>query len=573
MKRIKQAIIAAVLLASTAMTAQAAVSLKSSGDQWGPAVADLLNSNENGNWNESRFLSTFANRFNGTEAEAKALLASLKAGNVPTSADNFNATLPSTGGSGGSGGSTGGDSGGDKNYVTHPELEADQKKQDDAQKVVDGKQDDHINAVQGAAQTANDRASNLEVRADGLSDSIKETNAQLEVTDGRSINNATRLDGVEQKNVEQDVAIASKVDKTVFKADQDRQDAALSQETDNRTNADNALSDRINDKVSIGDAIADQKRQDEALAQESSDRQIADSALSDRIDTKVDQTAYNGDKATQSAKDKSQDGKITTAQGTANIALTAAGVAVVKADKAQVSADKAQTKANQAYGKAENAEGFAIMANGKVDQEVIDRKAADAVLDKKIDKNKTEQAVRDAGQDEVIATKVDKSVFKEDQDRQDKALSSEKSSRIAGDEYVNSRVDVANANIQANRQALVNTNKAVAQNTADIANHEQRIQGLERQTNARFSNMDKRIDDNKQKADAAIAGVAAMASIPQVTEGGRFSLGAGVGNRGSQQAVAVGMSSRLSDSVIGKASVANDTESQWTVGVGIAVQW
>lgn len=467
MKRIKNALLGAVILASMSLSAQAAVSLKSSGDQWGPAIADLMNSNENGNWNESRFISTFNSRFNGTADEAKALLSALKSGNVPSSSDSFNATLPSTGG-----GSSNPSSG-----VSQSDFEKDQKRQDDetaknkadqadidkgqntaidkaqdagdkgindaynAQQTAntavgvgqdakntainaqntadyavglgqdnsnriinetndrisgdaalqadidknkvdqasrDKGQDDHINAVQGAAQTANEHADRLDIRADGLSDSIKETNAQLEVTDGRSINNAKRLDGVEQKNVEQDVAIASKVDKTIFKADQDRQDAALASET---------------------------------------------------------------------------------------------------------------------------------------------------------------------------------------------------KSRIAGDEYTNYRVDQANANIEANHQALVSTNKAVAQNTADIANHEQRIQGLERSTNARFANMDKRINDNKQKADAAVAGVAAMANIPQVTESARFSLGAGVGTRGSQQALAVGMSSRLSDSVVGKLSVANDTESQWTAGVGIAVQW
>ncbi len=240
------------------------------------------------------------------------------------------------------------------------------------------RQDQHINAVQDAAQIANDRASNLEVRADGLSDSIKETNAQVEVTDKRSQNNAVRIDGVEQTNDKQDKLIASKVDTSVFKADQQRQDAALSQET---------------------------------------------------------------------------------------------------------------------------------------------------------------------------------------------------SDRITGDAYANSRIDQANAYIEANRQASVATNKRVAAHTKQLANHEQRIQKLEADTTARFNNTDKRIDDNKQKADAAVAGVAAMANIPQVTESARFSAGVGLGSRGSQQAIAVGMSSRLSNSVVGKLSVANDTESQWTAGVGLAVQW
>lgn len=236
------------------------------------------------------------------------------------------------------------------------------------------RQDQHINAVQDAAQIANDRASNLEVRADGLSDSIKETNAQVEVTDKRSQSNAVRIDGVEQTNSAQDKAIASKVDTGIFKADQARQDAALNQET---------------------------------------------------------------------------------------------------------------------------------------------------------------------------------------------------TDRISGDAYANSRIDQANAYIEANRQASVATNKRVAAHSKQLANHETRIQGLETKT----SNLDRQINDNKQKADAAVAGVAAMANIPQVTESARFSAGVGVGTRGSQQAIAVGMSSRLSQSVVGKLSVASDTESQWTAGAGLAIQW
>ncbi|XAG95384.1 hypothetical protein MIF8_93 [Erwinia phage MIF8] len=258
---------------------------------------------------------------------------------------------------------------------------ADQARQDKAladsvksQAQRDANQDEHINAVQSAAQIANDRASNLEVRADGLSDSIKETNAQVEVTDQRSQNNAVRIDGVEQVNDKQDKLIASKVDTSVFKADQQRQDEALSQET---------------------------------------------------------------------------------------------------------------------------------------------------------------------------------------------------SDRISGDAYANSRIDQTNAYIEANRQASVATNKRVAAHTKQLANHEQRLGKLESGLNS----TNKEVQDNKQKADAAVSAVAAMANIPQVTESARFSAGVGLGTRGSQQAIAVGMSSRLSDSVVGKLSVANDTESQWTAGVGLAVQW
>lgn len=109
------------------------------------------------------------------------------------------------------------------------------------QAVRDQGQDDHINAVQDAAQTANDRAGNLETRADVVEQNVRDTNAQVAVTDQRSINNAVRLDGVEQTNTRQDAEIATKVSTSTFKADQDRQDKALTsglaQKVDNTTYA------------------------------------------------------------------------------------------------------------------------------------------------------------------------------------------------------------------------------------------------------------------------------------------------------------------------------------------------
>lgn len=236
------------------------------------------------------------------------------------------------------------------------------------------RQDQHINAVQDAAQIANDRASNLEVRADGLSDSIKETNAQVEVTDKRSQNNSVRIDGVEQTNSAQDKAIASKVDTGVFKADQARQDEALNQETSNR---------------------------------------------------------------------------------------------------------------------------------------------------------------------------------------------------ISGDAYANSRIDQANAYIEANRQASVATNKRVAAHSKQLANHEQRLGKVE----SGLSNTNKRIDKVKDNANAGTATALAAAGIPQVAGEQRFSLGAAVGGYESEQAIAVGFSSRVSEKVVIKASVATDSQHGVGYNVGTSIGW
>ena len=56
-------------------------------------------------------------------------------------------------------------------------------------------------------QRQDSRMSAQDVRMDGIEGSVRETNTQLAITDGRSINNAVRLDGVEGHNVRQDASI------------------------------------------------------------------------------------------------------------------------------------------------------------------------------------------------------------------------------------------------------------------------------------------------------------------------------------------------------------------------------
>ena len=153
------------------------------------------------------------------------------------------------------------------------------------------------------------------------------------------------------------------------------------------------------------------------------------------------------------------------------------------------------------------------------------------------------------------------------------AIATETEERKAGDISAQMRIDQANANIEANRQASAATNKRVAENTAEIANHEQRITSLEQQTSKGFSNLKRQIDDNKKDANAGIAGVAAIASVPQVTSNQDFSVGAGLGARGSEQAIAVGFSGRITENVITKAAISTDTQNGWTVGAGVSYGW
>lgn len=430
----------AVALALVSMTANAA----NNPEDWRVSYASVMN-----HYNAGRLNQAYAElpRLGLSGAQLDNVWKAIQDGKTWSNWGDFNGWVNSNGNNGNNG--NGGNGNGkptsyDKQQdakidgkADKAAFEADQKRQDDAlaaavdkQKGVDSAQNDHINAVQDAAQTANDRATDLEGRADQAEDAIRETNKQLEVTDGRSIDNAKRLDGVEQANDRQDGQIADNK-------------AAIEQEAKDRA---------------AGDAKT---------------LQDANSFTTGAVKAQAD---------IQKGVDAKQDGAI-----------------------------------------ANNATAI-----------------------------KNETAVRS---------------------QQFTQLSAGVEQAQATGEYAHSRIDAANANIEANRQALANTNKRVAANTEKLANHEQRIQGLEASTSANFAQLNDKIDDNRKKASAGIAGVAAMANIPQVSQDSTFSVGAGVGAYDSEQGLAVGFSGRINNNIVTKVSVSATTQSEFVMGAGVGFEW
>ena len=77
----------------------------------------------------------------------------------------------------------------------------------------------------------------------------------------------------------------------------------------------------------------------------------------------------------------------------------------------------------------------------------------------------------------------------------------------------------------------------------------------------------------QDRANAGTATALAAAGIPQVTGEQRFSLGAAVGGYESENALAVGFSSRVTQNVVVKASVATDTQHGVGYNVGASVGW
>ncbi len=87
---------------------------------------------------------------------------------------------------------------------------------------------------------------------------------------------------------------------------------------------------------------------------------------------------------------------------------------------------------------------------------------------------------------------------------------------------------------------------------------------------------DKKLDGIGKTSDAGIAGVAAMANLPQInnTAANRYNIAVGTGYHKGEKAIAVGISG-VSDGgrLVYKASLAVDSQSQKTVGLGIGYQF
>jgi hypothetical protein len=138
---------------------------------------------------------------------------------------------------------------------------------------------------------------------------------------------------------------------------------------------------------------------------------------------------------------------------------------------------------------------------------------------------------------------------------------------LAGKDGQNGSDGKNGANGKDADMTLVNANTAANKATAA------RQESYEKSTNQRFADMGKRIDDNRNHASAGIAGVAAMANIPQVSQNSSFSVGAGVGSYDGEQGIAVGASARFNQNVVTKASVAGTTQNDFVFGAGVSYEW
>lgn len=409
--------------------------------------------------------------------------------------------------------------------------------------------DDQVSNIGHDVNELKDQVNTKVDKNDFLKDQQKQ-NDRMDVMQGRIDNNIDRLDAVENglNHAERHLDIVEdKLDHT----------SHLAQEaTDTANNAlkgaDQALKENVKQDAQIADLVAtkaDRSELKDVAGKANEAKKLAEVAADMAINA-------NNKAEVAEANNKIQDAKI-------------AELDAAKADRSEL-------------------EDVAIKADGALAGAIENRNQIDAVkedlanTDKQVIKNKNDiadlknqngvlnNAVANA-QDtaNTASAKADKA-----QNTADKAVAGVNS--VKNDVKVVSR-DVANNSIRIQRNeeridgayaGIYDNRKNIEANRQAVNRNSQEIQKL----NKNFSDLKNTVDANRKRAAAGIAGVAAMANIPEVNSHQTFSLGVGVGGFDGQQAVAVGASARVNDNLTIKASVAaNNEEVVW--GAGAAIGW
>ena len=365
------------------------------------------------------------------------------------------------------------------------------------------------------------------------------------------------------------------------KAAKDSETAAQTAETNAKASETAAQTAETNAKAS---ETAAQTAETNAKASETAAKSAENNAKASET---AAQTAETNAKASETAAKtaetnaKASETAAKTAETNAKVSETAAQTAEINA-KASETAAKASENMTQAFAQtAEKARDEAVLAQNKV--------TAEANGIKRIVQSSNEQ-----GEINKEAATVD--------GRNSTAAGS--SAQVQGDNssaFGSQAKVVANKSVAVGQGARVLAENSVALgqgsvvdkgeiNTVSVGNSttKRRVTNVAdginahdavnvKQLNEVKSSVDsvrKDLQKNDKKLRGGIAGAAALANIPQVTQAGSNLLGVGVGNYRGESAVAVGYSkANESNKVIFKMSGSATTQGDFNVGAGIGYQW
>ena len=424
-------------------------------------------------------------------------------------------------------------------------------------------------ASETAAQTAetNAKASETAAKASETAAQTAETNAKASETAAKSAENNAKASETAAKTAETNAKASETAAKTSEVNAKASETAAQTAEANAKASETAAQTAETNAKAS---ETAAQTSETNAKASETAAQTSETNAKASEMAAKTSET--NAKASEMAAK---------TSETNAKASETAAQTAEINA-KASETAAKASENMTQAFAQtAEKARDEAVLAQNTV--------TAEANGIKRIVQSSNEQ-----GEINKEAATVD--------GRNSTAAGS--SAQVQGDNssaFGSQAKVVANKSVAVGQGARVLAENSVALgqgsvvdkgeiNTVSVGNSttKRRVTNVAdginahdavnvKQLNEVKSSVDsvrKDLQKNDKKLRGGIAGAAALANIPQVTQAGSNLLGVGVGNYRGESAVAVGYSkANESNKVIFKMSGSATTQGDFNVGAGIGYQW
>ena len=445
-------------------------------------------------------------------------------------------------------------------------------------------------ASETAAQTAetNAKASETAAKASETAAQTAETNAKASETSAKASETAAQTAETNAKASE----TAAKSAETNAKASET---AANTAETNAKASETAAKTSEVNAKAS---ETAAQTAEANAKASETAAQTAETNAKASETAAKTSEdNAKDSEIAAKSAETnaKASETAAQTAETNAKVSETAAKTAETNAKASETAAKTSETNAKDSETAAKASENmtqaFAQTAEKARDEAVLAQNTVTAEANgiKRIVQSSNEQ-----GEINKEAATVD--------GRNSTAVGS--SAQVQGD---NSSAFGSQAKIVANKavavgqgtRVLAENSVALGQgsvvdrgeiNTVSVGNAttKRRVTNVAdginahdavnvKQLNEVKSSVDsvrKDLQKNDKKLRGGIAGAAALANIPQVTQAGSNLLGVGVGNYRGESAVAVGYSkANESNKVIFKMSGSATTQGDFNVGAGIGYQW
>ena len=454
-------------------------------------------------------------------------------------------------------------------------INASVKKAEDAAKAAKDSET-AAKASETAAQTAETNAKASETAAQ-----TAETNAKASETAAKSAETNAKASETAAKSAETNAKASETAAKTSEVNAKASETAAQTAETNAKASETAAKTSEDNAKDS---EIAAKSAETNAKASETAAQTAETNAKASETAAKTAET--NAKASETAAKTAETNAKVSeTAAQTAETNAKASEIAAQTAEinaKASETAAKASENMTQAFAQtAEKARDEAVLAQNKVTAEANGIKRVVQSSNEQGEINK-EAATVDGRHSTAVGSSAqvqgDNSSAFGSQAKvvANKAVAVGQGTRVLAENSValgqGSVVDRGEINTVSVGNA---TTKRRVTNVADGINAHDAVNV--KQLNEVKSSVDsvrKDLQKNDKKLRGGIAGAAALANIPQVTQAGSNLLGVGVGNYRGESAVAVGYSkANESNKVIFKMSGSATTQGDFNVGAGIGYQW